>query len=286
VGGKMISYKRCTETTFNIIHEAFSVGFSDYILKMEIPLDLFIKRFFGPEGNNLEHSFIAFDDEVPVGLILGGIRVFDGIKTLRCGALCVHPQYRGKGISKELFELHKKVAIDNQCKQLFLEVIVGNDRAIKFYENMGYDIVYSLRYLLHDNPKALTTEVDGSYKIEETSINTLRNNLPVEDMHIPWQNTFDYMSGMEDVFHYVVRSSDEISGAISAHKNGKIFFLWVRPSFRNQNLGKYLVSYVATKLELSKVIISFANNGSLEGFLKHLGFKRDSISQYEMYLTL
>ena len=53
---------------------------------------------------------------------------------MRCGTLAVHPNYRGVGVSQKLFELHKE-ALQNECKQLFLEVIVGNDRAIRFIIN-------------------------------------------------------------------------------------------------------------------------------------------------------
>lgn len=283
----MITYKRCTEVLIKDVYEAFKIGFSDYIIKMEIPFELFIKRFLGPEGNDLMFSFIALDVEKPVGVILGGIKIYEGIKTLRCGALCIHPNYRGEGISRELFELHKKTAIENKCKQLFLEVIVGNDRAIHFYKNMGYDIIYYLSYFSHDDPRTISSKILEPFNFEEININTLRILKPqIEDIHITWQNGFDYMDKIDDMFHYRINNFGETAGAISVHKSGKIYFIWVKSTYRKHGLGKALVGYAANKLELSKVVINYANNGNLEGFLKHLSFKRDSISQYEMYLTL
>lgn len=284
----MITYKRCTEASINDIYQAFIIGFSDYIIKMEIPFELFVKRFFGPEGNDLMFSFIALDVEKPVGVILGGIKMFEGIKTLRCGTLCVHPNYRGKGISRELFKLHKKTAIDNKCKQLFLEVIVGNNRAINFYKSLGYDIIYYLSYFSHDKPRTISAaESIEPFYFEEINMNLLRDfKSQIEDIHITWQNSFDYMGKIDDLLHYSIKYLSESVGAISIHKSGKIYFIWLNPSFRKQGLGKALIGYAANKLELSKVAINFANNGNLEGFLKHLGFKRDSISQYEMYITL
>lgn len=62
----MITYKRCTETDEDALFEAFQTGFSDYIIRIEMTKDLFIKHFFGPEGNRPEYSFIAFDDNLPV----------------------------------------------------------------------------------------------------------------------------------------------------------------------------------------------------------------------------
>ena len=148
----MISYKRCTEVNEDIIFQAFQIGFSDYIIQIEMTKDFFMDRFFGPEGNCLEYSVIALDEDKPVGLNLGGIKIFEGIKTLRCGALCVHPDYRGTEVSKRLFRLHKEIAIANGCKQLFLEVIAGNDRAINFYEKKGYEKVYDMVYYSYNSP--------------------------------------------------------------------------------------------------------------------------------------
>jgi len=45
----MITYKRCTETDEDALFEAFQTGFSDYIIRIEMTKDLFIKHFFGPK---------------------------------------------------------------------------------------------------------------------------------------------------------------------------------------------------------------------------------------------
>ncbi len=108
------------------------MAFQITLLKWKFQSEDFIKRFFGAEGNSLKHSFVALDGNKSVGVILGGIKDYENIKTMRRGTLAVHPNYRGIGVSQKLFELHKDEAIQNGCKQLFLEVIVGNDRAIRF----------------------------------------------------------------------------------------------------------------------------------------------------------
>lgn len=79
----MIQYKRCSEVSIDLVYKAFKDGFSDYIIKLEVSKEDFIKRFFGPEGNSLEHSFLALDGDECVGVILGGIKVYESIKTMR-----------------------------------------------------------------------------------------------------------------------------------------------------------------------------------------------------------
>lgn len=117
----MISYERCSDVDINLIYEAFEIGFSDYIIKISMTQEDFAKRFFGAEGNCLTHSFVAIDEGKGVGVILGGIKIYEGIKTMRCGTLAVHPEYRGKGISCKLLELHKEESEKTAVNSFFLK---------------------------------------------------------------------------------------------------------------------------------------------------------------------
>ncbi|KNF07708.1 acetyltransferase [Gottschalkia purinilytica] len=283
----MITYNHCVNVEFEKVYEAFQVGFSDYIIKVEMSEDDFLKRFFGTEGNQLEYSFIALDDSKPIGVILGGIKNYEGVKTLRCGALCVHPDYRGKGISKKLFDLHKQVALDNRCKQMFLEVIVGNDRAIKFYRNLGYDKIYDIKYYSYKDVFNLKREVDNSIDIQKINFETIADlSSKLENIHINWQNDLDYMKKLEDLVHYGVYKDSELIGALSISVHGRIFFIWSKLQHRHRGIARNIIIKAINDLNLKSLSISFPNNASIEGFVKHTGFQKDEISQYEMYLTI
>lgn len=98
----MIRYEKCSNVDLRQVYEAFQLGFSDYIIKLQVSWERFCNHFFELEGNNLEYSYIAFDGDKPIGVILGGLKNFEGVRTLRCGALCVAPEYRGSGVSRVL----------------------------------------------------------------------------------------------------------------------------------------------------------------------------------------
>lgn len=283
----MITYDYCNNIEFEKVYNAFRIGFSDYIIKLEISKEDFMKRFFGPEGNQLENSFIALDKGNPIGLILGGIKDYEGIRTIRCGTLCVHPDYRGKEISKNLFQLHKRAAADNKCKQMFLEVIVGNDRAIKFYSKLGYEKVYDIKYYSNKNINELHEGVDESTDIEEITFDTILNlSEEIKDIHINWQNDFDYMKKLEGLIYYGVYEENKLIGAMSISKNGKIFFIWVNPQYRQKGIGRSFILKAVKDLNLKNMTISFPNNANIECFVKRMNFQKDNISQYEMYLTI
>ena len=283
----MITYQKCTEVSKDAIFQAFQIGFSDYMIRLEMSEDFFLQRFFGPEGNRFEYSVIALDEGKPVGVNLGGIKLFEGVKTLRCGALCIHPDYRGMGISHQLFDLHKEIAVQNDCKQMFLEVIVGNDRAINFYKKKGYEKVYDLVYYSHNSPHEIQGTLPDGYRIEAMSLDaleTLRCLAP--DVHINWQNDFDYIRQTSDQMHYGILKGEQLSGGLSIHPRGKVSFLWVQPELRHQGLGRALVQHAIAQLNIQKLALSFPNNANLLGFVKHLNFTKDAISQFEMYQTL
>lgn len=283
----MIVYKNCTESNIDEIYSAFTSGFSDYIIKMEMSKEAFEKRFFGPEGNELYSSFIAMDNNLPVGLILGGIKVYEGIKTMRCGTLCVHPEYRRQGISQKLFQLHKQCAVDNGCKQLFLEVIVGNDKAINFYKKQGYDKVYDLQYYSHSQPLSLEGKLNCGLEVRNINTKTLREMYSeVQDTHINWQNDFDYVEKTEGQLNYGVYEGTKLIAALSGNPSGKISFILVNKEKRYKGIGRSLIAKYINNTAAKKLFISFPNNASLTGFIKHLNFTKDAVEQYEMYLTL
>lgn len=282
----MIQYKKCSEVNIDFVYEAFRDGFSDYLIKMEVSKEDFIKRFFGPEGNNLEHSHIALDENKPVGVILGGIKNYESIQTMRCGTLAVHPDFRGTGISHNLFELHKEEAIKNGCQQLFLEVIVGNDRAIQFYKKLGYEKVYDLSYYNLKELSNLTSQTLQNVEIKRTKFSEFQNGIQKWlNFHINWQNDIDYIEKTENTY-YGAYINNDLKGCICTSANGKISCLFVDKEYRGVGIATSLLQTVSKELQLSSFSIGFPNNGLLEGFVKKCGFEKSSLAQYEMYYTL
>lgn len=283
----MIDYKRCSEIDIDLVYRAFSVGFSDYIIKIQMSKEAFVSRFFGPEGNRLDTSFIAIQKESPVGLVLGGIKEYEGIKTMRCGTMAVDPEFRGKGISQKLMELHREEAVKHGCKQLFLEVIVGNDRAINFYNRLGYEKIYDLYYYSTKDLSPIKEKANSELNVVSISIKDLRKFAEKSrDVHINWQNDLDYIEKSDNQLCLGAFIGDELVGAVSINKYSKISCLYVDRRYRGSYIATTLLARSAEELNIESLGIGIPNNASIIGLLKRLGFNKDSISQYEMYLTL
>lgn len=85
-------------------------------------------------------SFIAYCDDKPASLT----NCFFGFSTFACKPLInihdltVHPDFRGKGIAKEMLKTVKQHAIEKGCCKVTLEVLFNNHIARQAYEKFGF----------------------------------------------------------------------------------------------------------------------------------------------------
>ncbi|RLL48313.1 GNAT family N-acetyltransferase [Oceanobacillus piezotolerans] len=278
-----MNYKICSVVDPSLIHQAFLSGFSDYAIPMNLPLDPFIDRFFGPEGNTLEDSFIAFKEDVPVGLILGGIRKFDGYKNLRCGTLCITPEFRGRGVSQELFQLFIENGNKQQCERFSLEVLKDNERAIRFYEKQGFKKGNIITYF-NSSINVNWIKHNTNLKVEKVGLSVaeeLRNR--ILSTHINWQNEVDYFIKDHTAHCFAAYGDKQVIAALVITKAGIINFLYVLEGERCKGVASNLISYAVKQLNLAKLSISMPDNINMADFLRKTGFKKVNIEQYEMY---
>lgn len=285
----MIRYERATDLEMDTIYQAFQRGFADYIIQFNLTEADFSDRFFGPEGNAREHSFVALDGEEAVGVVLGGNKVYESVRTMRCGALAVSPKYRGKGLSAGLMDLHREDALQAGCKQLFLEVIAGNDRAIAFYLKRGYRRVYDVSFYTLPDASRLEAPPGASAggTVERIEFEVFANMVRAwRYFHINWQNDLEYQQRSPSNVYYGVRANGEWAGGLSISPSGKINMLIVSNRHRGNGIATRLLAAAREELGLVKFTVSAPNNALLEGFLERHGFVRDKISLHEMYLRL
>lgn len=280
----MFQYKCCDEVTKNDVYSAFTIGFSDYMIKLNSTQEEFEKRFFGPEGNQLQHSFIAYDGIEPVGLVLGGIRIFRGKRTLRCGTLCISPDYRGKGIAEELMRLHFQVGKAEKCDEYFLEVIKGNDRAVNFYHKLGYLPSGSLRYYQKAISEPVNRERFYDYDIcmiDFETFEALRDQNC--DIQVNWQNEIDAFRGSERHRYFAAFDANQMMlGVLALSIGGKIEMIFVDRLHLRKGIGRMLIEEASEKLAIEKLYACVPDLTGYEQFLIHTGFTKDPLEQYEM----
>ncbi len=278
----MISYKLCSEVPDDVVYEVFKQGYSDYFFKFDMDKTTFISRFLEIEASR-ELSYIAFDFDKPIGLILGVIKLYQGIKTMRCGGFAVIPDYRSKGVGKKLFIRHLSLAREKGCMQLYLEVLKQNHKAIKFYESFGYTSVYDYRFYKLEN-----TVIDSRLPItvNEVDLQVVKDiRDTMAELHLIWQGEMFTLERLSNIYNYAILEESEIIAVISLKESGLINFLWVRRDKRQKGLAKALMSHGQKELGIKSLSAITSNHFVYEGFLRNLGFSID-LEQFEMMLPV
>ncbi|MEH6856724.1 hypothetical protein ABET11_14195 [Priestia megaterium] len=89
----MIIIKPLSQCSFSEALQAFNKGFEDYYLPIELSLDQFTCRF-GFDQLSVDHSFMAFYNNTPAGIMLNGIKKVKGKKHAWNGGTSVALPYQ------------------------------------------------------------------------------------------------------------------------------------------------------------------------------------------------
>lgn len=85
-------------------------------------------------------SLLAFAADKPAGLLnaFTGFSTFAGKPLINIHDLAVLPEFRGQGISQQLLQTIERIAREQGCCKLTLEVLSGNNIAASAYQKFGF----------------------------------------------------------------------------------------------------------------------------------------------------
>ncbi len=134
-----MTVRNLSHQTLDEVLDCFLLAFDNYFVPLPKDRDYFIRRWQAA-GVDLSSSYGMFDQGQMVGFILNAVGRRLGYKTAFNTGTGVLPQYRGKGITKSIYQF----ALPDLKKQGFerstLEVITQNVAAIKAYQSVGFVI--------------------------------------------------------------------------------------------------------------------------------------------------
>ena len=136
----MFIYDTVENTSIEELHSTFLEAFSDYQVKMELPL-LKLQQMLKRTGYVAKASIGAFEENVLVGFLLNAVRQWNGKLTAYDTGTAVIPDYRNHGITSNMFLYAKELLKKMQVKQYLLEVIQSNTSAVNLYKKQGFEIL-------------------------------------------------------------------------------------------------------------------------------------------------
>lgn len=146
--------------SFETALQVWNEGFKGYFVDMTLTLDKLLDRLTASRVSP-EYSLIAFDGEQPVGFLFNSIQVTGDKKLAWNGGTGVIPDYRGKGVGKELVKATIDVYKANSVDLASLEAITTNHSAINLYKRFGYEVIDELTYLQTTEPRFTSPAVTG-----------------------------------------------------------------------------------------------------------------------------
>ena len=115
--------------------------YSDYLKPLSKTIDIYFEYFEAELRKKNSAVFIAEDKE-PIGIIIATYFMPLMISKLtRKGYVSnwyVKKKYRNNGIGKKLLNISLKWLKKNKIKYISLEIHLENEKALKFYRNLGF----------------------------------------------------------------------------------------------------------------------------------------------------
>ncbi|WP_068407229.1 GNAT family N-acetyltransferase [Pedobacter cryoconitis] len=258
-----------------------NLSFSDYIVPLQMTLEL-LKSKIVAEDIQLKLSTGVFDGDQMVGCMLHGLRDSDQGQVVYNAATGVIPDYRGKGLVREMYTYLLPELKKIQVKKMMLEVITGNHAAIKAYERIGYTVARKLDCYTGKLNVEKSTSISALKEIDSFNWAAF---LSFWDIIPSWQNAGQSLENSKEHCCTIGAFSDEllVGYAIFNPTSRKINQFAVAEAHRRKGVGSQLFSYINETVGQQDVYVYNVDHSSAStmGFLKNLGL-REKIAQFEM----
>lgn len=175
--------------------ETWNQGFSDYLLPITVDQKALEQRIQSLKLSKKFSAIYSIKGE-SAGIILLGVQTFQGTKVMWVGGMAVVPKYRRNKVASKLMDYAEKLAKENQCEYLILEVIKENERARRLYQEKGFQLINELAV----GSVVLPTRTSKKERIEFKAI-PLEERALSEAKWLPWQNRSIFSEQNYAIYH-------------------------------------------------------------------------------------
>lgn len=275
--------------SFDTIFDAFRRAFSDYEInfgKEEIR-SMLRRRGFTPEL-----SFAAFEGDEIIAFTLNGTGLHKGIPTAYDTGTGTAPEYRGKGIAKEIF-LHSILLLKQAgIEQYLLEVLQNNTKALSVYRGLGFRIVRDFACYRQELDKITLPRspqrIEG-LNIRPLGIDELSTAPDFLDYPPSWQNNDESIRRAgSDLRHIGAFLEGKLAGyCVFDPATGDITRIAVAPTLRRRCIASLMLAEALTQFKAPavKILNVSPNDNTLRAFL-HTHNIHPAASQHEMLRNL
>ncbi len=284
----MYNYKTLENVDISIIHHAFVNAFSDYQIKIDLPLWKF-QQMLQRRGFIPEKSIGAFNDDALLGFILNGYREWNRKPTVYDTGTGVLPEYRKQGLTTNMFQKILEQLKAEGVEQYLLEVLQQNTSAYELYRKQGFEITRTFSCFKLDKSKYKSQNTFEVEHVDGFATEEWEQLKEFWDSEPSWQNSVESICALPEEFIYsVVRVDNRIVGyGILEKRTGDIPQLGVDRNYRRKGIARGIMTDLINNTESSRVAVINVDDKSktMKSFLSALGFE-NYVEQYEMVLAI
>jgi len=273
--------KDLLQTPFPEITQTFNQGFSDYALPINATEDYLSNRW---EGGRVDYGFSAggwLNNQLKA-ILVHGVDMCEGKKMAFDIATCVAPEARGNAFTQRAYDFLRPKFEAARIEEVRLEVLQGNDRAIKVYEKVGFEIFRDLRCFVGELKIVQPTD-NQCIEFKRKDLFDFSKHRFFQNYTPAWEHLDTALLKKWD-FHecYVLEEKGTIIAyTILAKADARIKQLYVHPEKRGEGLEQLLFWNLSQLYSKVKVINIDAKDEEMCQFLIDLGLD-GSVNQYEM----
>lgn len=254
--------------------EILSHCFEGYLVPFTIDGETFASRF-GAEDISLNDSKVWVQDGEPKALAVIARRG----QTSRLAAFAIRPELRGQGFGKQFMQQLIDEARARGDRNMWLEVIVGNDSGLALYERMGFVRQQKLVGFHATSPTQL---LETGELLEIDPMVMAKKMLVDSCLRLPW------LSAPETLYKLPGRAFilDDVAYAmiVPTPQQPRLRMLYVDPAARGKGQAKKLLTLLHERFP------GLSTAGSIPEQIAPLflscGYRQDPVTQYEMLLKL
>ncbi|WP_282631023.1 GNAT family N-acetyltransferase [Empedobacter sedimenti] len=275
--------RRLNNDDTSILLKTINTAFSDYIVPFQLSEEQ-LQAKIASENIHLDWSIGIFEDDKMIAFIMHGVRNENGQTKVYNAGTGVLPDHRGNALVGKMYDFIQDFLIENNSNLLVLEVIEGNDSAIRAYEKNGFKINRKLQCF----SGILDVKIHSNFA-EIKVLNDVNWNELQEfwDISPSWQSANESMNNAKTTELGAFVKNKLVGYALFNSTNKRIYQIAVAKDFRRKGIGKQLLAEVQNQIAGEKIQINNVDEAgeSLKLFFENQGLKND-INQFEMIKNL
>ena len=270
------------KTNLRTIHSAFIDAFSEYEVKIDMPMEK-LAEMMKARSYNPKFSVGCFMSGALIGFVLSGYREIGGQKRCYDIATGVIKEYQNKKIGSLLVQGLQDLLDREKIDQFQLEVLEHNRAAQQLYIKSGFTISRRLHCYTKTIgqrpqkhiPYTVYTDTDLPTDIDETAYVSF----------VPsWQNALaSYYNNRDRYQLKIFQNEKKIAGYGIVHKTeASVLQLGISPEYRAQGLEETIIASLAKATGATKLrFLNIEADSYMDTRMKEMEFEND-INQYEM----